>query len=110
MKEGAKCVNLPCKTTVQLHEDVTVEWSRFGLEIIKVHVFHKATDHPDQQDKLYCGRTNLNKQLLETGDLSLTLTNPCYRDSGTYICTVYKDKDIQTQKVVQLQVKGQYCR
>ncbi|XP_044231870.1 E3 ubiquitin-protein ligase TRIM47-like [Thunnus albacares] len=106
VEEGVEFVTLPNKTTVQLHEDITVEWSRCGLQLMKVHVFHNASDHPDKQDQFYCGRTNMNEKPLKTGDLSLTLRKPCYGDNGTYICTVHKDKDIQEQKVVQLRVKA----
>uniref|UniRef100_I3JMI9 Ig-like domain-containing protein n=1 Tax=Oreochromis niloticus TaxID=8128 RepID=I3JMI9_ORENI len=69
-----------------------------------VHVYSHSSDHLKKQDDLYCGRTKMNEDLLRTGDLSLTLKYPTERDSGGYICTIYRDKDILRQKVV-LQLK-----
>ncbi|XP_063325318.1 uncharacterized protein LOC134624283 [Pelmatolapia mariae] len=102
--EGSESVILPCKTTPDLPEDTRVEWTRFDRELMMVHKYSNRSDHLKNQDDLYCGRTKMNKDLLRTGDLSLTLKYPTERDSGGYICTIYRDKDILRQKVV-LQVK-----
>uniref|UniRef100_A0A669F6S5 Ig-like domain-containing protein n=1 Tax=Oreochromis niloticus TaxID=8128 RepID=A0A669F6S5_ORENI len=107
--EGSESVILPCKTIPDLPEDTTVEWARFDREIMMVHEYSNGTDQLKNQDDRYCDRTKMNKDLLRTGDLSLTLIYPTERDSGGYICTIYRDKDIQKQKVV-LQVKGQTCQ
>uniref|UniRef100_A0A3Q4I2S3 Ig-like domain-containing protein n=1 Tax=Neolamprologus brichardi TaxID=32507 RepID=A0A3Q4I2S3_NEOBR len=97
---------LPCKTKPELPEGSTVQWTRSDRV---VHVYSNRSDHLKNQDDLYCGRTKMNKDLLRTGDLSLTLKYPTERDSGGYICTIYRDKDILRHKVV-LQVKGQRCK
>ncbi|CAI5670094.1 unnamed protein product, partial [Oreochromis niloticus] len=104
--EGSESVILPCKTIPDLPEDTTVEWMRFEREIMMVHGYSNGSDRLKNQDEIYCGRTKMNEDLLKTGDLSLTLKYPTKRDSGGYICTIYRDKDILRQKVV-LQVKGQ---
>ncbi|CAI5682861.1 unnamed protein product [Oreochromis niloticus] len=101
---GSESVILPCKTIPDLPEDTTVEWTHSDREPVMVHVYSNRSDHLTNQDDLYCGRTKMNKDLLRTGDLSLTLKYPTVRDSGGYICTIYRDKDILRQKVV-LQVK-----
>uniref|UniRef100_A0A3B4FEH8 Ig-like domain-containing protein n=1 Tax=Pundamilia nyererei TaxID=303518 RepID=A0A3B4FEH8_9CICH len=103
---GSESVILQCKTTPDLPEDTTVEWTRFDREIMIVHGYSNGSDHLKKQDDHYCGRTKMNKDLLRTGDLSLTLKYPTERDSGEYICIIYRDKDILRQKVV-LQVRGQ---
>ncbi|CAI5682839.1 unnamed protein product [Oreochromis niloticus] len=105
--EGSDSVILPCKTIPDLPEDTRVEWTRFDREIMMVHEYSNGSDQLKHQDNLYRGRTKMNKDLLRTGDLSLTLIYPTERDSGGYICTIYRDKDIQKQKVV-LQVKEQF--
>ncbi|XP_042073436.1 uncharacterized protein LOC121813621 [Haplochromis burtoni] len=92
---------LPCKTNLVLPEDTTVEWTHADLV---VYVYSKRSDHLKKQDGLYRDRTKMNEDLLRTGDLSLTLKQPTDGDSGGYICTIYRDKDILRQKVV-LQVK-----
>ncbi|XP_026006771.1 uncharacterized protein LOC113011414 [Astatotilapia calliptera] len=92
---------LPCKAKPELPEGSRVEWTRSDRV---VHVYSNRSDHLKNQDDIYCGRTKMNKDLLRTGDLSLTLKYPTERDSGGYICTIYRDKDILRQKVV-LQVK-----
>uniref|UniRef100_A0A3P8P780 Ig-like domain-containing protein n=1 Tax=Astatotilapia calliptera TaxID=8154 RepID=A0A3P8P780_ASTCA len=106
VEEGSESVILPCKTTSDLPEDTTVEWTHSDPELMVAQVHSNNSDHPKQLDNLYCGRTKMNKDLLRTGDLSLTLEYPTERDSGGYICTIYRDKDILRQKV-ELQVKGQ---
>ncbi|KAL4008915.1 hypothetical protein ACER0C_002767 [Sarotherodon galilaeus] len=100
VEEGSESVILPCKTTPDLPEDTTVEWTRSDHEHMVAHVYSNRSDDLKNQDDLYCGRTKMNEDLLRTGDLSLTLEYPTERDSGGYICTIYRDKDILRQKVV----------
>uniref|UniRef100_A0A3Q3B2Q2 Immunoglobulin V-set domain-containing protein n=1 Tax=Kryptolebias marmoratus TaxID=37003 RepID=A0A3Q3B2Q2_KRYMA len=59
------------------------------------------------QDEGYLCRVKMDKDLLRTGDLSLTLEFLRGSDSGSYICTVYRHQDILRHKVVLKQVKGQ---
>ncbi|KAE8290390.1 hypothetical protein D5F01_LYC12114 [Larimichthys crocea] len=100
VEQGTKSVKLPFKTKVQQLDNITVEWNR--PEPMKVHVHQ---NNGVEQDYFYCDRTSMKEEPLKTGDLSLTLKNLCYRDSGTYICTVHRDGEILAQKVVRLQVK-----
>ncbi|XP_039459249.1 uncharacterized protein LOC120434847 [Oreochromis aureus] len=104
VNEGLEFVILPCKTKPYLPEDTTVEWTRSDPELMMVHVYANEGDQLIDQDGLYRDRTTVNEDLLRTGDLSLTLKKPTERDSGGYICTIYRDKDILRQKV-ELQVK-----
>uniref|UniRef100_A0A3Q0QPW7 Ig-like domain-containing protein n=1 Tax=Amphilophus citrinellus TaxID=61819 RepID=A0A3Q0QPW7_AMPCI len=104
--EGSDSVILPCKTTPDLPEDIRVEWTRSEPELMMVHMYTNRGDQLNTQDGLYRDRTEMNEDLLRTGDLSLTLKLPTERDTGGYICTIYRDKDILRQKVL-LQVKGQ---
>ncbi|KAL4008998.1 hypothetical protein ACER0C_002850 [Sarotherodon galilaeus] len=102
--EGSEFVILPCKTTPDLPEDTRVEWARSDPVLMVVHVYPNRSNHLDDQESFYRDRTMMNKDLLKTGDLSLTLKYPTERDSGGYICAIYREKDILRQKVV-LQVK-----
>ncbi|XP_034057618.1 uncharacterized protein LOC117536734 [Gymnodraco acuticeps] len=104
VKEGVCFVKLPYKTIVPLPEDVTVEWSRCAPEPMRVHKYCNGNNDLIRQDEFYCNRTKMQEEPLKTKDLSLTLRDPCYRDSGTYTCTVHKDRAVWTQKVVRLRV------
>uniref|UniRef100_A0A3Q2NWM8 Ig-like domain-containing protein n=1 Tax=Fundulus heteroclitus TaxID=8078 RepID=A0A3Q2NWM8_FUNHE len=105
---GAESVVLPCRTSPNLHEKTSVYWTRSEPEFNTVHVYSNQSKDQKKQDSLYRGRTKLNEDLLRTGDLSLTLSYPTERDSGTYICTLYRDEDILRWKVVLKHVRGQY--
>uniref|UniRef100_UPI0037E83CB3 uncharacterized protein n=1 Tax=Semicossyphus pulcher TaxID=241346 RepID=UPI0037E83CB3 len=105
VKEGEWVVVLPYKIMVFQPEDFTVEWTRCAPEPMKVHAYHNGRNHLINQDAMYHGRTSMKRDSLLTVDLSLALKDPCYEDSGTYICTVHREQEILRQKVVRLQVK-----
>ncbi|XP_039458851.1 uncharacterized protein LOC120434674 [Oreochromis aureus] len=99
-----KSVQLPCKTTLHLPRDTKVEWMVKGSK--KVHVYQNGSDWPEDQDQSYRGRTELRRNLLKTGDLSLTLKYPTDWDTDTYTCTAYNNrKKILIKKEVVLKVK-----
>ncbi|KAK2863610.1 hypothetical protein Q5P01_003143 [Channa striata] len=103
---GVESVQLPCKTTVHLPEDVRVEWT--DSKDRKVHVYENSPDQPEEQNFIYKGRTEMKRDLLKTGDLSLTLKYPTNWDMDVYTCTVYRrEGNILMRKQVQLWVKGQ---
>ncbi|XP_078134104.1 uncharacterized protein LOC144535477 [Sander vitreus] len=105
VEEGARDVTLPARTFIPPNEGFTLEWSRCAPEPMSVHEYVNGNNHLARQDHFYSHRTNLEEDPLGNGDFSLTLKDPCFRDSGTYICTVYKAREIYTQKVVRLRVK-----
>ncbi|KAL4009328.1 hypothetical protein ACER0C_003180 [Sarotherodon galilaeus] len=102
--EGEESVLLVFKTTADLPQDVTVEWTHNNMQ---VHVYESGNNQPDKQNQSYRGRTEMKKDPLRTKDLSLTLKDLHLTDSGVYTCTVYnKDGHMLLQKVVTLSVRG----
>ncbi|XP_026154852.1 uncharacterized protein LOC113125545 [Mastacembelus armatus] len=74
VESGAESVQLPFITTADLPGDVRVEWKDWNNR--KVHVYQDGSDQPEEQDEFYRNRTEMKKDLLRTGDLSLTLKHP----------------------------------
>ncbi|XP_043965470.1 NLR family CARD domain-containing protein 3-like [Gambusia affinis] len=93
--EGSGSVVLPCTTSSHLPEDTIVEWTRSEPEFMMVH-----SSNQRNQDGFYRDRTEMKKDFLRTGDVSLTLRNPRDGDGGRYVCTVYRDQDVLRHTVV----------
>uniref|UniRef100_A0A4W6F244 Ig-like domain-containing protein n=1 Tax=Lates calcarifer TaxID=8187 RepID=A0A4W6F244_LATCA len=103
---GVESVHLPFKTTDHLDGNIRVEWT--DRDNRKVHVYENSSDRPEEQDQVYRDRTEMKKDLLRTGDLSLTLKHPTETDNNIYTCTVYSSERFPLRsKTVQLKVKGQ---
>ncbi|KAL4009741.1 hypothetical protein ACER0C_003593 [Sarotherodon galilaeus] len=103
--QAKETVLLPFKTTADLPQDVTVEWTRSGSKHAKVFVFQKSQSQVEEQDQVYRGRTEMKEDPLRTKDLSLTLKDLHLTDSGVYTCNVYnKDGHMLLQKSVTLTV------
>jgi len=104
--KGEKSVQLPFKTAA-LSEDARVEWRHPDSKRSNVLTYENGNIRPEKQDMVYRGRTEMDKDRLKTGDLTLTLRNPIRNDNGLYTCTVYKGGDILLQKLMILSVRGQ---
>ncbi|XP_067381044.1 uncharacterized protein [Channa argus] len=101
---GVESVQLPCKTIVCLPVDAKVQWK--NSEDWMIHVYQNGSDQPEEQDEEYKGQTEMKRNLLKTGDLSLTLKYPSYEERGACSCSVYsREGNILMKKVVMLQVK-----
>uniref|UniRef100_A0AAX7U6Q8 Ig-like domain-containing protein n=1 Tax=Astatotilapia calliptera TaxID=8154 RepID=A0AAX7U6Q8_ASTCA len=101
VEEGAESVQLPFKTTKNLSGEIQVIWERYE-PFQKAHVFTNGPNQYEEQHEVYKGRTVMNKDLLETGDLSVTLK----QDSGEYKCLVWRKGTFIRKKTVLLKVKG----
>ncbi|XP_023185437.1 NLR family CARD domain-containing protein 3-like isoform X2 [Xiphophorus maculatus] len=98
--EGSDSVVLPCRTSSHLPEDTLVEWTLSEPGFLMVH-----SSNQRNQDGFYRDRTEMDKDFLRTGDVSLTLRNPRDGDDGRYVCTVYRDQDVLRHTVVLKYVK-----
>ncbi|KAI3376032.1 hypothetical protein L3Q82_016565 [Scortum barcoo] len=97
----------PSKPQLTCLKTSAVEWTDRNNR--KVHVYQNGSDRPEEQFRLYRGRTEMKEDLLQTGDLSLILKHPTDTDTGEYSCIVYNRKrNILRWKTVELKVKGQY--
>ncbi|XP_050923611.1 myelin-oligodendrocyte glycoprotein [Lates calcarifer] len=104
VEEGVESVQLPFRTTGDLPQDVRVVW--FNRDNGRtVHVYKNGSDRPEEQNQVYRDRTEMKKDLLRTGDLSLTLKHPKVTDTGRYKCGVYREENYMRWKTVQLKVK-----
>uniref|UniRef100_A0A3B4Y024 Ig-like domain-containing protein n=1 Tax=Seriola lalandi dorsalis TaxID=1841481 RepID=A0A3B4Y024_SERLL len=103
VKEGEESVQLPFKTTAHLSGDIRVEWT--DRDSRKVHVYQNGSDGPEEQDQVYRDRTEMKKDPLRTGDLSLTLKHLTVTDTGDYTC---RDGHLLRGTTVTFKVKGQY--
>lgn len=108
VKSGVESVKLPFKTkTKKIPEDAKVEWKdRYNN---KVHVHQNGCDRIEDQSPAYRERTEMKRNPLKTGDLSLILKYPTNKDRGTYTCTVYnkEGEKILNDTHVELKVRGQ---
>ncbi|XP_030285717.1 uncharacterized protein LOC115589130 [Sparus aurata] len=107
VEEGVESVQLPFKTTPYLLDATKVKWKRYVPSPAKtVHMYQHGSDQPKEQSQVYRDRTEMNKDLLETGDFSLTLKNPKHTDTGSYRCTVCNRRgEVVRLRTVQLEVK-----
>lgn len=105
---GLESVQLAHKAALNLSKDAKVEWTDSSYRML--HVYPSSSDQPEEQDRRYRGRTEMNEDLLKNGDLTLTLKHPTDWDRGPYTCTVYSTEgNILMRKQVDLKVGGQCC-
>ncbi|MEQ2172905.1 hypothetical protein GOODEAATRI_026192 [Goodea atripinnis] len=89
---GDQFILLPCNFHTFEFDDLTVVWSRSDLSPSTVHkLVTKGTELTDQ-NQLYKGRTSMETDALETGELTLNLTNLQWADSGIYTCAIRSSK------------------
>ncbi|XP_048472540.1 butyrophilin subfamily 3 member A2-like [Rhincodon typus] len=86
---------------------MVVQWFKLGLDS-PVHVYINGEDHIAAQHKDYRGRTELFKDELTKGNISLRIQNITRSDGGEYICSV-DDRTDSERFTVGLEVVGFGC-
>ncbi|XP_014915329.1 V-set domain-containing T-cell activation inhibitor 1-like [Poecilia latipinna] len=106
-QEGASSVVLSCQYSKKLEEIATVKWSRLDLSPSTVHQ-RREGDDLREQNEFFKGRTSMKPDALDSGDFSLTLTEPRLCDIGTYICSLQYETEEITVSDVQLKVTEKF--
>uniref|UniRef100_A0A3Q2U7Z2 Ig-like domain-containing protein n=1 Tax=Fundulus heteroclitus TaxID=8078 RepID=A0A3Q2U7Z2_FUNHE len=84
-----------------------VQWSQVEPKYRIIHVVNSQnrSDQPEEPEE-YRNRTMVNEDLLESGDLTLTIKDPTEDDLGKYTCVIFgKDNQIMQEKTVQVERK-----
>nr|XP_033780218.1 butyrophilin subfamily 3 member A1-like isoform X2 [Geotrypetes seraphini] len=97
---------LPCHLSPALNaEDMQVRWFRTSFDFL-VHQYENGMDQNEQQNSKYRGRTELIRNYISCGSVSLRIQNIGLEDEGRYSCyfefDTYYDEATVELKVVRL--------
>ncbi|XP_019206343.1 coxsackievirus and adenovirus receptor-like [Oreochromis niloticus] len=106
--EGEAFILLPCQFDTFDFRKPSVVWSRSDLSPPIIHQRQLQGDELKDQNQRYSGRTSMKTDALDSGDLSLNLTNLQLSDSATYTCSVREYERELSRSDVQLQVKERF--
>ncbi|XP_064330078.1 butyrophilin subfamily 1 member A1-like [Phalacrocorax carbo] len=96
-------VVLPCRLSPRLNaENMDVLWF-WSTSPFHVHYYHNGQDDYSSQMPQYRGRTELSKEGLSVGNVSLRILSTRLSDEGQYQCLV-QDGDSYEEASVELQV------
>ncbi|XP_070849865.1 butyrophilin subfamily 1 member A1-like [Chaetodon trifascialis] len=84
---AGETVVLPCRINAS-DEVPTVEWSKKGQKPIIAFLYRHGCETYDMKDQVFWYRTNLFMDKLNSGNISLMISNVQPSDTGTYVCTV----------------------
>ncbi|XP_066518299.1 uncharacterized protein [Hoplias malabaricus] len=88
---------LPCSLQPSTSaENILLSWLKKNMT---VHHYEHGADIPEEQDKIYRGRTALFKEELKNGNISLKLSAVQLSDDGIYTCFVEPSSGPQSAAV-----------
>ncbi|KAI5091951.1 butyrophilin subfamily 2 member A2-like isoform X1 [Silurus meridionalis] len=96
----ADCL-LPCNST---HHIIIIHWNKVGKENA-VHIFDNNSDHLENQDVDFRGRTSLFRDQISQGNVSLLLRKVRVEDEGIYTCYTFSRSE-QLEEIIHLDVKA----
>ncbi|CAI5657051.1 unnamed protein product [Oreochromis niloticus] len=105
VNDGEMSVLLPCQFSGLIPVDPTVLWTRNDIDPKSVHVQGEGGDDLRGQNQHYSGRTSMRRDALDSLDFSLTLRKPTMADSGIYTCSISAGREERRLRDIQLQVK-----
>ncbi|XP_026182047.1 myelin-oligodendrocyte glycoprotein-like [Mastacembelus armatus] len=85
--EPGQNVTLTCRAP-NSSEIRTVEWTRPDLDPKEIFVYRDGRFDPDNQHPSVKERVELKDSQMKDGDVSVTLKNVTFNDTGTYECRV----------------------
>uniref|UniRef100_A0A3Q3LLG3 Ig-like domain-containing protein n=1 Tax=Mastacembelus armatus TaxID=205130 RepID=A0A3Q3LLG3_9TELE len=95
--EPGDTVTLPCRAPSS-SEISYLEWDRPDLKSGYVFLYRSKRFHPDIQHPSFKERVELKDSQMKDGDLSVTLKNVTFNDTGTYKCYIFKEEVMLTQE------------
>ncbi|XP_026179422.1 coxsackievirus and adenovirus receptor homolog isoform X2 [Mastacembelus armatus] len=87
--EPGQTVTLPCRAPSS-SEIRTVEWTRPDLDPEEIFVYLDRRFDPDNQHPSFKERVELKDSQMKDGDVSVTLKDVTFTDTGTYECRVFQ--------------------
>uniref|UniRef100_A0A3Q3LN55 Ig-like domain-containing protein n=1 Tax=Mastacembelus armatus TaxID=205130 RepID=A0A3Q3LN55_9TELE len=108
--EPGQTVTLPCRAPSS-SEIRTVEWTRPGLDPEEIFVYLDGRFDPDNQHPSFRERVELKDSQMRDGDVSVTLKDVTFTDTGTYECRVFQgqSKAPELTSIVHLKVSAGEC-
>ncbi|XP_059826994.1 butyrophilin subfamily 3 member A3-like isoform X1 [Hypanus sabinus] len=93
-------VRMDCKVVpTESSSNMALQWLKTDLHSA-VHEFRNERDAIANQDPAYRGRTELFKDQIDKGNVSLRIKNIRVADEGTYICSVDNGIDFEETSIV----------
>ncbi|XP_038128222.1 uncharacterized protein LOC119774659 [Cyprinodon tularosa] len=106
LEKGVESVLLPFKVSPELLKDSQIEWWRYEpAPKIKLYCYRNGFGRTYGHARSFRIQSEMSKDLLQTGDISLTLKKTLDEGDESYRCGVWRDGDLLGWTTVLLKVK-----